>query len=101
MLEQSGEFQKRHPNAILYPGVVAAIVWSLLSIPLRSMLDRPAMFTLMLTGQLLAWWTYYLWVATRIRLVIRLTLRSRGRCERCGYDLRATPDRCPECGRVP
>jgi hypothetical protein len=38
-----------------------------------------------------------LWLVRRRHRLIR-ERRAAGRCMHCGYDLRSSPDRCPECG---
>lgn len=48
------------------------------------------------------YWFLGLAFAIPAALLVRRDRRLRkprpGRCASCGYDLRATPDRCPECG---
>jgi hypothetical protein len=54
-------------------------------------LSKPMIQTTSLTVIGVICCTYYKRSSARIR-------RRNGRCPTCNYDLRATPDRCPECG---
>jgi hypothetical protein len=65
--------------------------------------NRPTMdsLTVMVPYWLLAVLTFAFpgWIVAK-----RLRDRQRtlpGHCQKCGYDLRATPERCPECGAIP
>jgi hypothetical protein len=59
-------------------------------------------------GLVAPWWPTLALLAVPSAVLLTLAVRARGRrrrlakelrrCPKCGYDLRATPDRCPECG---
>jgi hypothetical protein len=57
-----------------------------------SQLMAPHWSLALLFGMLPAVWAV-VWLRRRRRF-------GAGRCSACGYDLRATPERCPECGTV-
>jgi hypothetical protein len=59
----------------------------------RTVVGFPMWLPVVLTSLLPSRWL--LFVARRHQL------KWTGHCPTCGYDVRATPDRCPECGAVP
>ncbi len=58
------------------------------------MIGLPYWLLVLLFGIAPVWWAIG-WDRRRIG-----RCRAAGCCTRCGYDLRASPDRCPECGAI-
>jgi hypothetical protein len=46
-------------------------------------------------------WLFLIDASTSRRVMRRRISILEGKCLKCGYDLRATPERCPKCGCVP
>jgi hypothetical protein len=87
------------------PGVVAPDL-RFFGFEYRSAEYQPTQAAESLREWTVPYWFLVLILAVPPAIAVTTALRARqrrrhGLCPACGYDLRATPDRCPECGVAP
>jgi len=83
-----GHYRHDSPKTDVAKGLRSELTWRSANFPIWPLVIITGLLPL---GWLLKW-------RHRRRREYRTT---HGLCLSCGYDLRATPDRCPECGTVP
>jgi hypothetical protein len=77
------------------PGVLEIGFFNVTVLGVRVSYERGAALAALLPSAWLVWLAYLGF--GRMRLLKR---QACGLCAHCGYDLRASPERCPECGTL-
>jgi hypothetical protein len=96
---------KRGPHLFVFPAalffcsvIFPQMIVPHLNVPQRGLGHWSILLGATLIVSLLTTTGYMVLVSRRSREYLRAELRAAGRCVECGYDLRETPQRCPECG---
>jgi hypothetical protein len=89
---------RRLYNVLAICSFLSSVLCMFISMRLTAQMPAPAG-----TIYALAWAGGALALFALLRLIVLIERRKNhpvGRCRACGYDLRATPERCPECGTL-